>query len=236
VVFSKLDRLLLLRAETRNGKTAPFESNRVDHPLVCPLRELRAKSTAETIKIISDFNWHLHDTRASPDGRYFVLEGLSGPEGNTRAVNAYDASGNRLWTHASRKTRDAGAFIRFDTTGEILLLDESLNLKDCRGLLLTTPSKSLLSVLEYSPYCVGPGARRWVLGPEAGGSPPGVSLFERGRDGPLVKILIADSTVSVYAEFSPDGAELVWGNPDGSVTLCDLPEIRRRLAGLGMGW
>ena len=74
------------------------------------------------------------------------------------------------------------------------------------------------------------------MGPEIDDQVPGVSLFERGRAGRMVKILVTGSTVSTYAEFSPDGLHVAWGNPDGTVSLCDLPEIQRRLAEVRMGW
>ena len=36
--------------------------------------------------------------------------------------------------------------------------------------------------------------------------------------------------------FSPDGNYAAWGNSDGTVAVCDLPEIDRRLGEAKMGW
>ena len=35
-----------------------------------------------------------------------------------------------------------------------------------------------------------------------------------------------------WPQFSPDGKSFAWGNLDGAVSLCDLDEVLRRLAGL----
>jgi len=36
--------------------------------------------------------------------------------------------------------------------------------------------------------------------------------------------------------FSPNGRTLALANPDGTVFLCDLEELRRRLTTIGLGW
>jgi hypothetical protein len=36
--------------------------------------------------------------------------------------------------------------------------------------------------------------------------------------------------------FSPDGREVAWGNREGSVSVCDLDEVQRRLAEVDLGW
>ena len=36
--------------------------------------------------------------------------------------------------------------------------------------------------------------------------------------------------------FSQDGALLAWGNRDGTVTVCHLEDVQRRLAAIGFGW
>jgi hypothetical protein len=43
-------------------------------------------------------------------------------------------------------------------------------------------------------------------------------------------------TVWDMSQFSPDGRQLAWGNGNGSVSVCDLEEIQRRLAEVGLGW
>ncbi len=60
-------------------------------------------------------------------------------------------------------------------------------------------------------------------------------LHDRSRDEGLVQILIRAQS-GVHAEFSPDGNHTVWGNADGSVSVCDWPMIRHHLGAIGLGW
>jgi len=64
----------------------------------------------------------------------------------------------------------------------------------------------------------------------------GFSLYRAGEPNPLVTLGIDMLSVEESATFSGDGTRLAWGNQDGTVTVCDLPEIQRRLAALGFGW
>ena len=62
-----------------------------EFPRVLRLRSLLRERPTGPLQVITDFNWNVHHAAATPDGKYFVVEGLGGPEGNTRSVNAYDA-------------------------------------------------------------------------------------------------------------------------------------------------
>jgi hypothetical protein len=37
-------------------------------------------------------------------------------------------------------------------------------------------------------------------------------------------------------EFSPDERHVAWGDQDGTITVADIPEVRRRLNEIGLGW
>jgi hypothetical protein len=37
-------------------------------------------------------------------------------------------------------------------------------------------------------------------------------------------------------QFSRDGRIVAWGEPDGTVSVCNLVEVQRRLAEFGLGW
>ncbi len=92
--------------------------------------------------------------------------------------------------------------------------------------------------MEHVTKCVNVGASRWLFA-HAGtaDTPEMLVLNERARDFPLLRI-IRDVKLSGSdaIKFSPDGNHIVWGNQDGTVTVCDLNEVQRRLAGVGLGW
>ena len=62
-------------------------------------------------------------------------------------------------------------------------------------------------------------------------------MRDRTRPEPFLRI-VRDVNVSGSdaMKFSQDGNHIVWGNQDGTVTVCDLNEVQRRLAGVGLGW
>ncbi len=52
----------------------------------------------------------------------------------------------------------------------------------------------------------------------------------------LVTIPVQVGASASRGQFDPSGRLLAWGNPDGSVVVCDLNEIRERLVKVGMSW
>ena len=45
-----------------------------------------------------------------------------------------------------------------------------------------------------------------------------------------------DGGSAVNPQFDRAGNQLAWGNTDGTVTVCDLKEIRERLGSVGLAW
>jgi hypothetical protein len=45
-----------------------------------------------------------------------------------------------------------------------------------------------------------------------------------------------DSSAFRFPLFNLAGTHLAWGNTDGSVTVCNLPEINRKLNEVHLGW
>lgn len=93
------------------------------------------------------------------------------------------------------------------------------------------PSGKFVDLLT-PPGQLGPGAR---LVSHFSGTGYGNALYRRGDKQPLVTLSI-DKICTSAGVFSRDGSRPAWGNQDGTVTVCDLEEIQKRLAGLGLGW
>jgi hypothetical protein len=65
----------------------------------------------------------------------------------------------------------------------------------------------------------------------------GFRLHRRGEPGALVTLGTESLPSNVDdALFNPSGTHVAWGNVDGTVTVCDIQEVRRRLAAVGLGW
>lgn len=159
LVFREPNQLMLLRMETRDGKTAPDGSTSpADHPRVLRLRNLLGDRPKEPLLTITDFNRHVHQSRAAPDGKYFVVGGIGGPNGDSRSMNLYDAvTGEKLWTLPSRASLDVGMSFQFDPTGKVLSFSD-----EGRTILLEMPTRAVLGSLDKGPKCLSPGARRWL--------------------------------------------------------------------------
>ena len=237
IAFPTANQVFLLRVETKNIKASPTRKYAPNEfPCVLRLRSLLGDRPTEPLEVITDFNWHVHRSVASADGKYFVVEGLGGPEGNTRSINAYDASsGAKLWSYPSRVRKVAASGILFDATGRILLLNDD---DDSPAFLMEMPGRAVLGTLINGAACLSPGAQHRLEGHHATTADRGLfySLHEQGRDAPLLQVAINSRMFSVVTGFSPDGRHVIWGNSDGSVSICDLDEVRHRLSDVGLGW
>jgi WD40 repeat protein len=235
LAFRKDNQLLLLRMESIDGEPlADSLTSRVDHPRVMRLRNLLGDRPTHPVRVITDFNWHVHHTAATPDGKYFVVEGLHGPRGGTRSVNAYDAlTGEKLWTLPSQTSLGAAAWFHFDPTGKVLSLGDG-----GRNFLFDMPSRALLRDFGEGALCLGPEAKRWLGVSRANTTDRSLicSVYDQGRERPSLQIAIKSDTISVVSQFSPDGRKIAWGNADGTVSVCDLVEVQRRLAEVDLGW
>jgi hypothetical protein len=89
------------------------------------------------------------------------------------------------------------------------------------------PSGTERGVLPYGLWSLGPGANFWVSGETLFRGQDGRRLFAIGKDGGVICF-----------SFSANGTHLAWGHTDGSVTVCDIPEVRHRLEKIDpdLGW
>jgi WD40 repeat protein len=229
LAFHPSGKLLLFRLETQGAKLPPFGGFPADqHPRVCRIHELGSQP-ARPVEIHT-FNWHVYRSLASPDGSYFVAGGLSGAGGKDEMVAVFDGlTGKTLWSLPATSS-EKSAQLALDPTGKMLAL---LPGKDGEAKVVEMPSGKLLPSLERFPDALSPGARYWVRRDKL---LHGLSLFRREDKSPVVTLGI-DLLVSSYPSvFHPAAMHLVWGNEDGTVNVCDLMKLRRRLATVGFDW
>jgi len=227
------DKLLLFRVETEGGKFGPFGG--VDfrlHPRICPVRDLFGKDPQEPLYTIKDFKRHVFCAVASHDGKFFVADGLTGPDRKNGLVLAFDAlTGATKWSLPRDRTHDSGA-LALDPTDHLLFVD---SVGDPDDLLVETASGKTVGSLA-SPICLGPEASLWIaFDPRTKDSHYGYSLYHKEDKSPRVTLGI-DVQARPAAAFNATGSHVAWGQPDGSVRVCDLAEIRRRLREVGLDW
>jgi eukaryotic-like serine/threonine-protein kinase len=232
LVYAAPDRLLSLRTETKDGRLGPYSTAPRDlHPRVCQLRELPEQGPPRSLREITDFNWHVLCAAASPTGQHFAIEGLAGSRGRLRRVlKVFDATGRELAALPTPRTADEStAMLVFEPTGKLLgVFTTTTGLAEMT--LFEMPACREVRKLGFSPLCFSPGEVYY------GVSGPGLALLGHGKSEPLVVFDPNQSLPTVQPQFDATGTRLAWGRTDGTVVVADLPEVRRRLAELGLGW
>ena len=236
LAFQGPERLLLLRMETMDETATPDSRFPPEsYPRVLRLRDLLGVSPAKPLRVIEDFNWSVYRIHVSPDGRHFVAEGRSGPRGEKRTVNLYQgATGKKVWAFPSQKPWQLNSLLLFDPFGEVLAISGK---NDDKVMLLETPTGVALGHIEDPDVMsLSPRAKRWLsfTSSKSGSMSGEYTLHDRDHAGPLLRV--TDNSEWTTSQFSPDGECVIWGNTDGSVTLCDLKEAQERLAEVGLGW
>jgi hypothetical protein len=235
LAFIAPDRLMLLRIETEDGKRPPLsDAHPRAYPRVARLRNLLGPDPLRPIAEIRDYNWGVQNHAVAPDGTTIILTGLGGRKGHlVRSTSAYASTdGRKLWTIPSDvPPSDWSVAFHFDPTGRVLSLDN-----DYRGIsqLLAMPDLTPLGIQITTAHVLGPEARRWLTW-SASSSRVGASwhLWDRGRKEPLVDLDLGDAGP---ARFDRNGRLAIFGRVDGTVTVCDLVEVQKRLAEVGLGW
>jgi len=84
---------------------------------------------------------------------------------------------------------------------------------------------------------LGPAASRWMSWTAAIRLTLAVSRSTSETVGsPSSAFLPTYPGIPHRVTFSPDGISATWGVPDGTVAVCELLELNRRLGEVGMGW
>jgi WD40 repeat protein len=223
-------KLLLFRGETVDG-VPPYGNDATKHPRVCVLRNLRGESSTKPLFTFPDFNWHLWNATAPESGRFFIVLGERS-QGKTRTIQAaaYDSrSGTNLWTIPPGLLGGASTFV-VDPEGTRLIGSTAAVL-----VLIDTASGHWHKNAGPVMKAISHSGTNWLVEGMPGVHDRGWSVFAAGRKEPLVTLGI-DAQRSYLPEFSSNDRLVAWGNTDGTVTVCDLDEMRRHLSKTGLGW
>jgi WD40 repeat protein len=225
-------KLLLFRVETKSGKVPPHDwrVKAEDDPRVGRIRNLLGPTREKPIAQLTPYPKGVANAVGWADGSQLILEVVE--SGSQKKLKAYDGlTGKELWL-VPDVYHTGGGSPRIDPTGKFLSFDG----KDKPAYLFDIPSRTL-TALENLSRALGPGAS-YYFGRRLGyPTQNGVLLFRRGRTEPLITLGIDFSDFdSKFPQFNLAGTHLAWGNADGTVTVCDLPEINRRLKQVGLEW
>jgi serine/threonine protein kinase/WD40 repeat protein len=229
LAFHPSGQLLSFRWETQDMKHDPTgRAHPREHPRVCRIRNLLGPKPEEPIKEIKDFNWAILGMGASPDGSHFVVEGKGGANGKTRMIKVFDGlTGDERWTIPIDIQRPWSS-LALDPSGRIL----AIHLEDDfeKETLVELSSGKVLRRLARFISCIGPAMRHWC-----GAASMGYPLYRRDDKSAVAKLGI-DTVNGGPASFNFPGTHLAWGTGECTVLVCEIAEVQRRLAELGLGW
>jgi hypothetical protein len=183
---------------------------------------------------LPQLNWHVWNGACPADGSFFVANGLRNTGAKLEShLTVYDGlTGKILWDLPYDRKHEVSP--RLDPTGKRLAFIQA---GEEHSTLVEMPTGEARGSLPCTHYSLGPGAE-WFseLGPgDSQGQVFGLRLHRRGEERPLVTLAPYD-LFSGEVLFNAAGTYLAWGNADGTVTVCDIQEVRRRLAAVGLGW
>jgi hypothetical protein len=234
------EQLLSIRVETPDERTPPYGTDPRKYPRICRVRNLLGPDPRAVIRELREFNLHVFHSAVSNDGRHLVVEGLGGPPGAQpeRIARLYDAPTGRLIARIPTTLPPTvdNAFFRFDPSGSALVHRHTEN---GLGHLLSIPDLAYLGDLDGHPFwCQDRKLIKWYAFTNQDGAtvPPAHSVRDNLREAPLVTIASSALPSTTYSEFSRDGRFVTWGSADATVSVCDLFEVQRRLAEIGLGW
>jgi WD40 repeat protein len=229
LAFHPSGKLLLFRFETRDKKG--FREVARDHPRVCRVRDLLGPDPTQPLAKVSLFKRHVFSIAAPRDGSYFVVGGLSGTDPSQHILGVFDGTGKELWlVRYGHLPEHVSVDARLDPDGTVMALKQEGD----NHALVEMPSGRVLDSLPKDFSSLSPGGR--YLGgvpPVAPGEARLWALLRRGNAKPLVNLIVGEQG---GPEFNPDGRLVAWGNPDGSVSVCDLEQVRQRLSEAHLGW
>jgi WD40 repeat protein len=228
--FQADGKLLLFRIERKSGKVAPHDRlvKLEDDPRVDQIRNLLGPTREKPIAQLTPYPRRVTNWVGWVDGSQLIFE-VQDP-GPQKCLKAFDGlTGKELWSVPDvYDTRGASPII--DPTGKFL----SFTGKDGACYLFDIHSRSL-ATLENHSKAMSPGATYYFGASQRYPNQNGMLLFRRGQTEPLITLGIDFSQFS-FPLFNIAGTHLAWGNTDGTVTVCDLEEINRRLNKVGLGW
>ena len=116
-----------------------------------------------------------------------------------------------------------GEGFHLDATGSLMQFAPENRPGNLPYSLIEIPSGKWVGSIDPPAESLGPGAR---LSCVATANHFGHSLHRVGNQIPLVTLGIDFLSTEGYWTFSNDGVRFAWGNRDGTVTICYLPEIQ----------
>jgi serine/threonine protein kinase/WD40 repeat protein len=242
LAFHPSGKLLLWRFETQGAKLAPFSNvSPNEHPRIVRLRDLLAPDPLKVLFETDEFAGHVWDIEAPSDGQFVHVSGL-GRDRQLSTLRTYDGlTGKLLWGVSYPFRTHGGIHLTACPAGKVLTL--FVVVVDARSGKVLFTHEPIAGDRGTVAGAVAPTMRMMVIG----GKPLPNGEWESNRGISLAAVETNEVLTSLFVDdlgtdslFSPDGRRLVvWQTQltgGAGLYVCDLPQIQKNLARIGLGW
>jgi serine/threonine protein kinase/WD40 repeat protein len=238
LAFHPSRKLLLFQVERRDGKRLlDRDTDRAKNPVVGRMRDLLSDPTKLPHEI-TEFNRRIDFPRLSDDGQVLALVGYWGRDRDEmrRMTARQGTTGKELWSSSPEKSPDPyydqRLYLHLDHRGRTLAYHRWKS-QPPEDLLVELPSGRLLGRSELFQLNEGQGPETSYWAEGTGSS---LRIGRRRESEPMVNLVLESNPSGSRKQFDAVGTRFHGGNANGSVTICDIPEVQKRLAALGLGW
>jgi hypothetical protein len=147
------------------------------------------------------------------------------------SIKCFDAfTGATLWTVPSTRNNGSAGMV-VDPTGRFVAFQAD---NSHTAALMDLASGMRIKTLPWFPVGIGPATNFYAANLPSYHD-RGCSLFGGSPEIPFVTLGI-DAANPFFVQPGGDGTRLIWGNTDGTITVCNLREIHDRLRSVGLQW
>jgi WD40 repeat protein len=232
--FPETGGLIAVRLETRDGRAVPFGNTDPHNPNVFRVRNLLAPPAQWHLKDITGYESHIHETQLTPDARLLTVRGVRTGEKQERiSLATFDVATGRVVWSVSDTGRDIAELVGSPRAG---ILGYGIGDPPETKFLERATGRAVGSWSKRTTQ-LGPGWLNLAEEPETPGDPNSrrVRRLRRGEDQVLFNLLPElMSRASGPIGFSDDGRYLIWGNVDGTISVCDIDQSLAELGKLGL--
>jgi hypothetical protein len=224
LAFTPAGHLLAFRVEPTNAAAMVFAK-----PTVPRIRDLTARPVHDALMTLPEYDGRVSKTAWATDAAFIAVDGLMSTAKPTNRVIELVAPLRTaiLWTNSVRVQAEARSFF-LDAAGFLLetWLDQS------------QPPQVMEAISRKQRYFLLSGSTAFNSAVNLCVRQPGEgwSLHSLSRGLTLIHVASTGSKPTNWPDFSRDGRLVVVGNEDGSVSVCDLLEMRLHLNERKLGW
>jgi WD40 repeat protein len=218
-------------------ESADVAAATLSSPTTVRIRELLPGGGMAELLELPEFNLGVRGAAWAPDASFVLIAGSQVKDGLTnRFLEAVSPTAKTsLWTLRQNLRAGEGACFALDAAGRRVAFSPGHPKNegtDWCWYLLEAKTADRVRTLAFPPYTFNTSAKLLA----ALAAPGAWSLRSLADDSLLALLQLSGAKPASFPVFSGDGGFFAWGKQDGTVSVCEVKQIRRRLGELKLGW